>query len=320
MKKTVIFVLATLFAMSSWAQTNVMVKNSTKDLVVINGVNLPAQSIKELSLLVENNTASFEVVYYEGLTKKGPVRLTRMVNKGRMVLNNFEPTTTSTDSGYKPPKNGSSNSSSETSTSPIPAANNYSNASDWWGEVNVQPQNKLKGQSIFVPSDPFKGLALKPGQISAKTARLRTGTIVFPVFLSANDSTKSGSRFAWALVNKIVTEGQTVFEFLPEDIMKANAGDIVRKTIISRLPSPFIISDGKARGIVVTPGSPQRLELYVGWNIVPIQYQDSNGFPTEAILVLLVDSRSKALMAKAKNKAGEISVVPSDVVITTLGR
>lgn len=322
MKKSTIVLLAVLFAMSSWAQTNVKVANGTKDLVVVNGVNIPSRNVKEVSLPVSNNTASFEVVYYEGLVKKGPITLTREVNKNRIEIRDF------TSSGTAPASSASGRqlktenaSNPNLGTSPIPAANNASNAADWWATVNVKPKNSLKGQSLFVPSDPFKGLALKPGQESKKTATLKTGTIVFPVFLASNDSTgKSGNQFAWALVNKIITESQTTFEFMPQDIMQANAGAIVKKTIISKLPSPFIISDGKSRGIVISPDVPQRLELYVGWNIVPIQYKDANGFPTEAILILLVDNHSRALMAKAKNKADEISVVPSNVVITNLGR
>ncbi|MFA6514017.1 MAG: hypothetical protein WCT50_01835 [Patescibacteria group bacterium] len=320
MKKVVLVFLffGILFQMSSWAQTNIKVANGTKELVVVNGVNIPSRNLKEVSLPVSNNTASFEVVYYEGLVKKGPITLTREVNKNRIEIRDFTQNGTPSTSGKQ---RNESTGGANLATSPIPAANNVANASNWWAEVDVKPKNSLKGQSLFVPSDPFKGLALRPGQESKRTATLKTGTIVFPVFLASNDSTgKAGNQFAWALVNKIITEGQTTFEFMPQDIMQANAGAIVKKTIISKLPSPFIISDGKSRGIVISPNVPQRLELYVGWNIVPIQYKDANGFPTEAILILLVDSHSRALMAKAKNKADEISVVPSNVVITNLGR
>ena len=321
MKKIVLFFLffGIMFPMSSWAQTNVAVANATKDLVVINGVNLPSRSVKIVSLPVSNNSASFEVVYYEGLTKKGPITLTRSVNRNRIEIHDLNSVEVMPSKRSKIENTTTATSSSQ--TSPIqPTNTSYSGSSDWWASMKVRPQNKLRNQSIFVPSEPFKGLALKPGQISVRTAKLQTGTIVFPVFLASNDSTRSGEQFAWALVNKIVTEGDTTFEFLPEDIMKANSGDIVKKIIVSKLQNPFIISGGKSRGTVIATDSPQKLELYVGWNILPIQYKDQNGFPTEAILILLVDNRSRALMAREKNKTDIISVVPGNVVVTSLGR
>jgi hypothetical protein len=323
MKKSVFFflVLGILFPMGLFAQNqSVSIANATSNKVEIGGVVIKSRAIKELSLPVVNNVATFQLSYYDGLELKGPVTLTRSVSKGRIVLRDFDPANNSS----APAASTSANTATFSEKPAYVPDVSYSepSSSGWWSTVTVTPQNKLKGQSIFVPTDPFRGLALKSGQVSKQTATLKTGEIVFPVFLtSENDSTGgSGVKFSWALVNKIVTEGQKVFEFKPEDIMKANAGETIKKTIVSKLNFDFIISEGASRGEVIPFNSPTKLELYVGWNILPIQYKDTHGLPTQAILILLVNDLRKPLMARGKGSVDQISVDRDNIVITNFSR
>jgi hypothetical protein len=318
MKKIAVFFFGMVLVMSLCAQTKVQVANATKNLMVVNGVNIAARASKEVSLPVENEEATFSVTYYEGLEKIGPVSITRPVSKGRIIMRDFSPAETASAS-RRTVKSGEGAPAQQTASAPDP---NYSNSTDWWSYVDVTPQNKLKGYSIFVPSAPFRGLALKSGQTSEKSARLQTGNIMFPVFLaSENDSVGNlGIRFSWALVNKILTEGQKVLDFTAEDIMKVNSGDIIKKTLVSKLTFDFIIAEGKTRGTVIPAGYPEKIELYVGWNIIPIQYKDSQGLPTQAILILLVNDLRKPLMARGKTNTDEISIQPNNIVITNFGR
>ena len=323
MKRIVLFflVLGISFPMGLWAQTQtVEVANATDNKIEIGGVVIKSRAVKEFSLPVVDDVVSFQASYYEGLELKGPVTLVRQVNRGRVVLRDFDPG----NNVAKPAGLSTSNrvSTANTYTPPPQTAYTEPSSSSWWSTVNVTPQNKLKCYSIFVPTDPFRGLALKSGQTSAKSATLRTGEIVFPVFLTVeNDSTGNlGIKFSWALVNKIVTEGQSVFEFKPEDIMKANAGETIKKTIVSKLAFDFIISEGASRGEVIPSNSPTKLELYVGWNILPIQYKDAQGLPTQAILILLVNDLRKPLMARGKGSVDQISVDRDNIVITNFAR
>ncbi|HZJ40842.1 MAG TPA: hypothetical protein VFD16_01090 [Candidatus Saccharimonadales bacterium] len=318
----VFLVLGIIFPVSLRAQNQIVkIANGTRDRLEIGGIVIKPHVIKEFSLPVVDDVVSFQASYYEdgSLESKGPVTLVRPVNKGQVTLKDFDPN----NNVAKPVGLGNETKLVDKSTyTPPQTAYTEPSSSNWWSTVTVTPQNQLKGYSIFVPTDPFRGLALKSGQTSAKSATLRTGEIVFPVFLTIeNDSTgNSGIKFSWALVNKIVTEGQTVFEFKPEDIMKANAGETIKKTIVSKLSFDFIISEGASRGEVIPSNSPTKLELYVGWNILPIQYKDTHGLPTQAILILLVNDLRKPLMARSKGSVDQISVDRDNIVITNFAR
>ncbi len=317
MKKTFFFLLLGLLYFNHNLQAQAMrVANETKTLLIINNISIGSGVSAHIELPVSNGNTTFEAYYYEGQNKKGPVAMTRMVRNNQIIIRSLAPT----EPGYR--------SKTTVATEPVDAeettANSqYTSSSDWWASVNVTPINMLEKYSIFVPADPFKGLALKPGQKSAKSITLQTGEILFPVFLAMDDmsgETATGINFSWALVNKIVTEGQETFEFLPQDIMKANNGRIVKKVLISRLPFDFIISEGASQGTVIPSNSPSRLELFVGWNIIPIQYKDDYGLPTQAILVLLVNDLRKPIMARGRTKSDQIMIKKENIVITNYAR
>ncbi len=316
-----ILLLGILFPVCLWAQKQtVRVANATSSLIVVEGNSIPGRQWQDLSIPVSDGLATLNVAYYEGLERKGPIELQRYLENGRVVIRDFAPV-----SEMRAPRRRADMDAPAAATMPEtlqqPLQSLHAGA-DWWGTVTVHPQNKLEGQSIFVPVPPFRGLALKPGQTSEKSITLRTGEILFPVFLAAEneEDSKTGIQFSWALVQKIVTENQETFEFLPTDIMMANNGKIVRKSLISRLPFDFIIAEGKSRGTVIPANYPVRLELYLGWNIIPIQYKDNTGLPTQAILILLVNDLRKPLTARGRGSADQVSVNRDNIVITNYSR
>ena len=318
MKKmwTDLFIVGLIFisAPNLTAQTTVKVANATNDLIIVNGTSIGSRVSTNLSLPIENQTASFEVYYYEGQEKKGPVTLTRSVRNGQIVIRDFS----SDDVSRRLTANDSEPVKAEQPQS------SYTATGDWWSYVTVTPVNKLDQYSIFVPADPFRGLALRPGQASEKSIKIKTGEILFPVFLAIDDmkdgQTKTGINYSWALVNKIITEGQETFEFLAQDIMEANNGKLIRKNIISKLPFDFIISQGAAQGTVIPANTPRKLELYIGWNIIPIQYKDASGLPTQAILILLVNDLRTPLMARGRTGSDQITVRRDNIVVTNYSR
>ena len=296
--------------------TSVRVANATSGLITVNGTSVGSRVSTDINLSVNDGIASFEVYYYEGQEKKGPVNLNRSVRNGQIIIRDFSPEDASS--------RRSTASDSESAQPEVPPQSSYTTTGDWWSHVTVKPVNKLEKYSIFVPADPFRGLALRPGQASEKSITIKTGEILFPVFLAFDDSqeeqTRTGINYSWALVNKIITEGQKTFEFLPQDIMEANSGRVTRKNIISRLPFDFIISQGAAQGTVIPANTPRRLELYVGWNIIPIQYKDASGLPTQAILILLVNDLRTPLMARGRTGSDQITVKRDNIVVTNYSR
>jgi hypothetical protein len=321
MKKFILFflVLGVLIPLSSWAQKqSVMVANATENKVEIGGVIIKSRAIKELSLPVTNNVASITLSYYEGLELKGPVTLTRSVNRNRVVLRDFDPANNTAASSEDAPS--ASNKATFSEKPYTPDVTNTPASSSWWANVTVKLKNGLKKQTLFVPVAPFAGLSLASGDISEKPATLNTGPIIFPVKLMSEDSvkTKTGMRYTWGIVDKIVVEGDDILEIRPDDILNANEGETMVKFIVSNLGSRFIISEGESTGTVVPDRVPTKVKLYVGWNIIPIQFLDANNLPTQATLILLVDKTSRSLIAGDKNKLknGNISVETKNIMIT----
>jgi len=320
MKKVIIF-LFFLLPISVFAQKQMVgVGNNTNSVIQVDGVDIASRVLKNVNLTVKDGVAYFAVKYYDrSRILVGPIELTRPVVNGRVRIDNFEPTSVRPENGRRTAKTVREKEQEESVvTQPLMPTFQVEAPRDWWAQVSVRPQNKLEGYTIFVPTDPFKGLALKPDQESERSIVLRTGEIIFPVFLVAEDetSTQTGVKYSWAIVNKIVTEGQENFLITPQDVMEANTGRIVRKRMVSRLNFDFIISEGASKGVVVSPQRPQRMEFYVGWNIIPIQFKDSRGLPTQAILIILVNDTPGNVFARGKSSSDNISVSRDNIVIT----
>lgn len=304
MKKNVVLFLffALAFPILMWGE-DVRVVNASRELIIINGTNVPRGSKPVLNLDVKNGIASFELVYYEGLVETSPIRAYREVKGGSIQIRDYQPGLNLAQA-YN-------NASSEEKPSPAPPRRSSVSGGEWWSNVTVVPYNKLEDFSIFVPTGAFKGLALAPNQLSERSATIRTGPEMFPIQLgaAADNKTKIGGEFTWALFNKIITEGQDTLEITVDDIMEVNEGKIINKKVVSYLPFKFMISAGKERPVFkaanvvkrrdgsreIRPTSTKRVELFVGWNIIPIQYGDENGLPTETLMIILVPDDNEPL-------------------------
>jgi hypothetical protein len=327
MRKMILLLLVfgVLISTSSWAQKqSVLIANATTKKVLIDDQIINPRASKELSITVKGNVGQFILAYYDGLVLKESVNLARKITKGRIVLKDFDPKNNDQpDASSSAEDNSSPAATADFSRVSGTVADQTQNPNDWWSYATVKPKNGLKGQSLFVPSDPFKGLALSSGQQSIRDVTLRTGEIMFPALLMSETdatSTKTGINYTWAIVDKIIVEGQSVLEIKPENIMKANDGKLTRKVIVSKLGFPFIIAEGASSGKVVSDNVPTRLDLFIGWNILPIQYKGSDGLPVQAILILLVDESGKPLMTGDKSKERNISIGRNDITIMDFKR
>ncbi len=311
--------------MSSWAQKqNVLVANATAKKILIDEQIINPRASKELSIVVKGGVGQFSLAYYDGLVLKESVNLARRVTKGRIVLKDFDPANNDQpDASSADEETTQSKGATADFGGTAISGNQAQSPDDWWSYATVKPKNGLKGQSLFVPSEPFRGLALASGQQSGRSATLKTGEIMFPALLmeeKEDASTKNGINYTWAIVDKIIVEGQDVLEIKPENIMKANDGKLTKKVIVSKLGFPFIIAEGASSGKVVSDNVPTRLDLYIGWNILPIQYKGPDGLPVQAILILLVDDSNKPLMTSSKSKEQNISISRNDITIMDFKR
>jgi len=70
-------------------------------------------------------------------------------------------------------------------------------------------------------------------------------------------------------------------------------------------------------GVVVAANSTSaKLSLHPGWNFMTIQYKDENGWPTQAVLILLV-SESDRLSAGKKTGGEILSIEKENIIFTT---
>ncbi|HZJ41729.1 MAG TPA: hypothetical protein VFD51_01810 [Patescibacteria group bacterium] len=314
--KKLLWVLFVILPSFVWAQTEVV--NATSGVIKVDGNNVPSRLTKIINFPVQNNIGTFEVEYFEGSYSKGPVKMYRRLDRrGRVKITNFNPETDLASKFNEASDEVSISKASSSALSPKFTASR----DGWWSNVTVTPENKTEDYSIFVPSGPFMGLALKPGQKSVNSITLQTGKKMFPVLLGLDDGkSQSGVSFTWALFHKIITEGQEVLEIKVEDIMFTNRGNIITKKLVSQLPFNFKISEGAAQGIVIKANHYKKIKLFLGWNIIPVEYKDKDGLPTEAILILLVDDSREPLYVKKKTQRNNMSLEGNEIIVTGSSR
>lgn len=171
---------------------------------------------------------------------------------------------------------------------------------------------------ISIPTGPFAGVSLKSGQHSSQTANVKLGECTFPLYYDSEpDSISSGLRYKWAVISKIIVEGQKTLVIKDEDLQEAFNSAIIKKSLKSNLPFNFLITDELNSGVVVAASSTSdKLSLHPGWNFITIQYKDENGWPTQAVLVLLV-SESDRLMAGKKTGGENLTIEKENIIFTT---
>lgn len=283
-------------------QGQVTVANATPGVIQVEGVSIPSKFTKPIQTAVKNGIVAVDVEYYEGLDRKGPVKFYLEVDKrNRAVIRNFD-VNQELASQFKQISSEQSRSQTE---SPRARNVNSSVSGDWYSTVTVFPINKTEEYSIFVPIETFRGLALKPGQRSESSITLRTGDILIPVIMESvnEDGTPTGMSFTVGLIKTIITEGQEEFEFNLPEITVANSGKTITKRVVSDLSFDVIIPEGATRGQIIEANRMAKIELFVGWNILPVQYKDDKGYPKEAMLISLInESRAPIALKRSYNQ------------------
>jgi hypothetical protein len=264
-----------------------------------------------LSWLPGSGEAKYQLSRYNGDIKVSLGQFSGVASEGRLIVNSGtaqKQAISSVNSSVASPVNKKSVSSVTVSvksgSSDVPTA-----------VLSVTDSTSFR---INIPSGPFAGVSLKAGQTSGKTHEVNLGDCTFPLFYDSEpDSTSSGLFYKWAVVSKIIVEGQTSLIIRDKDLKEAFNEAIIKKSLKSNLPFNFLITDEMNSGVVVAANSTSaKLSLHPGWNFMTIQYKDENGWPTQAVLILLV-SESDRLSAGKKTGGEILSIERENIIFTT---
>ncbi|MHB8903512.1 MAG: hypothetical protein ACYC40_00175 [Patescibacteria group bacterium] len=170
------------------------------------------------------------------------------------------------------------------------ASNNQKN---WFSSVDFIVQN-LCSVTFTGYSDPFLGLCLKANQATTKRVTTQTGNLqaAFGYDLDP-DSTATGKNRKWAVLDKAIPEGTDTLKIYNSNLVLANTGIKAIKIFRNRVNEGYLIvnddfSFGKKKVKTISPMSTQKIEFYLGWNVLALQYKDKNGYPKQEVLLLLV--------------------------------
>ena len=180
----------------------------------------------------------------------------------------------------------------------------------WFTETTFTVQN-LCSVTITGYSDPFLGMCLKSKQITTKKITTNTGNLqaAFGYDLDP-DSIATGKNRKWAVLDKAVYEGMDTLKIYNDNLVLANTGIKVTKIFRNRTNLGYLIVNdefayGKKKVKTISPNSNQKVEFYLGWNVMALQYKDENGYPKQAVLLFLVTEQAGVVNLTQKSGKGD---------------
>ncbi len=320
--RTLILLLIVSIIFAGNLQAQVRFANRTNEKITITSVNnvdkviVNPRSTSFVHFLSSSGKVEFQLGHYVGLNEKQLGIASRQAENGRVTISSLE-----LNEDVEPDKEEDKKESSEekiNTFSSFDSSKSGSQASrgDWWSETNLRPHNASSFR-ITVLDHPFKGLALAPEQTSSRSITLKTGEYIFPVYFDPEvDSLSTGRQYRWAVVSKIVVEGQDTLKITDYDLMQVSSGEQIRKSVRNNLNVDFLIVHGENAGKVIPANNMSVLNLRVGWNVIPVQYKNQSGLPVQAVLLLMANNLRSPLIADRRSEASLVSIEPENLIIT----
>ena len=328
MKRIIFFVLLLGFfgAQQAWAQARIF--NSTNEKLVVSDLNgltevvINPKSSAIATFLPSDGVAKFNLARYEGFNKVSIGEATRLSRKGRIALENL-----SLNDGSASAVDGAK------TESQVETVRQFGYAGTSTGSTRSAIQDRpgvvpesgliLSNQSSYrmvVRDGIFKGSALASKQISQNTRRVPTGNLTFSIYFDPEeDSISSGRNHRWAVINKIIVEGQDTLHINDSDLPQISSGEEVEKIVKNEFDINFQIgSSGENHGKVIPAKSRKvtRLKLQVGFNYVSVDYLTKEGLPVRATLLLMVNNLKEPIIINRRSDSDLDSVDPSQIVFS----
>lgn len=317
--KNLLLIFLTTLTVVSFAQVRVLNSTDSKATIMsLNGheeVVINPKSSAYVHFLPADGLAEFKLGRYDGFKHVSLGIAKRQTSKGRMALRNFEledNTPAKLQKAEKEPE--------KVKESFSPAQTDYSNQSkgdqDFWSETTLVAKNESSVR-VLALAYPFKGMALEAEQASAKSITLGTGVYTFPVYYDPEpDSLSTGRLHKWSVISKIVVEGQDTLRITDNDLREVSSGVQIQKVVRNYLPIDFLIVAYENQGKVIPANGMMKLDLRVGWNVIPVQYLNKKNMPVQAVLLLMInDQKRKPIFADKKNGENTVSIEPDNLVL-----
>jgi hypothetical protein len=166
-----------------------------------------------------------------------------------------------------------------------------------FSEVSIVVNNESKSRITILTGD-FTGLSLKAGQTSNEPKKQCTGPIVVAIqFDKQNDDESTGRNFDYAVIVKILAEGDSVITITDRDLELVGRGEKFQKRFDNYEEIPFIITGGDNEGTVIASGSEgNKLMVNNGWNVAVWQYPDSKGNPLQSFILFIANKNKTRLV------------------------
>jgi len=327
MKKILLFVIFLSFfgAQQSWAQARVFNGTSEKlvvsDLKGLTEVVINARGSAVATFLPSDGVAKFNLSRYEGFNKVNIGEATRVAKNGKIAIKDLSLDDGSAVEDEKPRTILGLKKESKTfgSARTVDTGTARSEIQNRQGVVPASGM-VLSNQSSYrltALDGIFKGAALASGQVSRINRSVPTGKLTFSVYFDPEeDSISSGRNHRWAVINKIIVEGQDSLNITDTDLTQVSSGEEIKKAVKNNFNIDFLIVAGNNAGEVVPARKMTQLDLAIGWNYIPVEYMTKEGLPVRSILLLMVNASKKPIVINRRSDAELDSVNPNEIVFS----
>ncbi|MBN2853984.1 hypothetical protein JXK06_00400 [Patescibacteria group bacterium] len=345
MKKIILFILLLGFfgAEQVWAQARVF--NSTNDKIVVsdlkglNEIVINPKSSGVAMFLPSDGIAKFNLARYEGFNKISLGEASRLAKGGKIALKDLsldDGSAAQTEKAGAQKAQGLQVSGKESvkkfgsarigddgevhvssdSTINLSTGSTFPNRSSALPETDLVLSNK-SSYRLSVLDGIFKGFALASEQASVGSKRTTTGKLTFSLYFDPEvDSISSGRNHRWAVINKIIVEGQDSLHITDSDLSQISSGERTEKATKNNFNIDFLVVAGPNAGTVISAKRMTQLDLNIGWNYVPIEYLSNDGLPVRSILLLMVNDSKKPIIINRRSDADLDSVNPDEIVFS----
>lgn len=168
-------------------------------------------------------------------------------------------------------------------------------------------------KTIIGHSTPFTGLCLKSEQTSDKEFEAPTGNLQACFSYDEDaDSVATGKNRKWAVLDRAIPEGTSLLEICDSNLVFSNTGIISRKKFDNTTDRGYLIrndefKNGKYQVKTIAPNSTQKIDFFLGWNVLSLQYKGDKGFPKQVVIMFLVTEQGGTVKLKETMQNGKPS-------------
>lgn len=170
----------------------------------------------------------------------------------------------------------------------------------------------------------LEGLCLKTKKTSKTKVTSPTGPIQSAIGYDTDPDNKvTGAKQKWAVLYKSITENLDTLKIYNENLVLVNTGVKITKPFNNYTDKGYLITtDGvKASGKTIAPRlkkkpyfSSQKMEFYLGWNVLTFQYLDGTSKIRQVVLMFMVTKDQETVNLKEKTGDGN-SISEKDLKI-----